>query len=67
MIPTGLHLCRDNILISPGSPRKVGAGTTQQHQTTLNRHFQEFHKVRLNETKNLVRPLEYAVLSEQWL
>ena len=51
MIPTGLHVCRENILISPSPPRELYVGTTQQHQTTLNRHFQEFHKVSLNEKK----------------
>ena len=62
MIPTGLHVCQENILISPSPFREVYVGATQQHETTLNRHFQE---VRLDETKKLVCPVEYAVLSEQ--
>ena len=66
MISTGLHVCRENILKSQSPPREAYVGITQQHQTKLYRHFQEFHKVRLYEKKNLVCPLEYAVLPEQW-
>ena len=66
MIPTGLHVFREKISIFSSPPRDLYVGITQQHQTTLNRDFQEFHKVHLNKTKNLVCPVEYAVLSEQW-
>ena len=48
------------MLISPSPPCEVYAVTTQQHQTAVNRHFQEFHKVRLNETKNLMCSVEYV-------
>ena len=44
MIQTGLHVSRANILIFPSPPREVYVDTTKQYQTTLNRHFQEFHK-----------------------
>ena len=51
---------KKKILISPIPHCEVYAVTTQQHQTALNRHFQEFHKSRLNETKNLMCSVEYV-------
>ena len=39
---------------------EVCVGTTQQYQTTVNIHFQEFQKVHLNKTKN---PFYYNQIS----
>ena len=52
-------------LIFPSPFGEVFLGTTQQHQTKLKINFQELNKFRLNEMKNVLRALEYAVLSEK--
>ena len=66
MLLTGLQVCLENILTAPSPPREVYVDTTQRHQTTLNKHFKKFHKVRLIETKSLACLPDYAVLSGQW-
>ena len=61
MIPTGLHVSRENILIFPNPPRDVYVDTTEQYQTTLNKHFQEFHKF------CLTRSYKHSWIFQKWL
>ena len=60
MIPTDFQICQENIVKSPNHFCDVCVGATQQHQTTVNMHFQEFQKVLLYKTKN---PFYYNQIS----